>query len=135
MATSNSGFVRKEIVTSFKLHGLSLKTEASKFLTEVLSSVSEVELQDWLDKIVEAVQKQPLISSLVDREVVEIAVQECSEDPSENTDKAFCVINAFKVPRFIYNQDRKKFIPSTSSALSIHADGNSKAELFRERYI
>ena len=43
--------VRGKIVSVFKLHGLSLKTEATKFLTEVLSPLTEVELEDWLDKI------------------------------------------------------------------------------------
>ena len=132
---ANAAFVRKEVVSSFKLHGLSLKTDASKFLTEVLSTVSEVELEDWLEKIVEAVQKQPLHSSLVDRDIVEVAVQECSEDPEEDTDKAFCVIDAFQVPRFIYNPDRKKFIPSPCSDTSLHAQSNSKAELYRQRYV
>lgn len=72
---------RGKIVTAFKLHGLSLKryvkfrkiitetstfnhtsskfSDASRFLGDVLSTVNERELETWLDKIIESVQKQP----------------------------------------------------------------------------
>ena len=124
--------VRGKVVSVFKLSGLSLKSEATKFLTEVLSSVSDVELEDWLDKIVGAVQKQPLKTSLVDRETAELAVEECSPDPDEDSDKAFYIINAFDVPSFTFNPERKRFIPNTRS-LPLHASGEVKAQLFRER--
>ena len=124
--------VRGTIVSAFKLNGLSLKSEATKFLTDVLSSISEEELDDWLDKIVEATQKQPLKSSLVDREIAELAVEECNREPGEESDKAFCIIDAFDVPRFTFNSERKKFIPNNKS-LPLHADSEAKAELFLER--
>lgn len=38
---------------------LSLISEAIKYLTEALQSVSEVELEDALEKIIDAVEKQP----------------------------------------------------------------------------
>ncbi|XP_073247665.1 DNA polymerase epsilon subunit 2-like [Porites lutea] len=126
--------VRGKIVSVFKLHGLSLKTEATKFLTEVLSPLTEVELEDWLDKIVEGVQKQPLSSSLVDREIAEQAVQECSQSSEDDSDKAFTIIDAFSVPRFTFNPDRKKFLPS-SGCVALHSNNaNAKPEVFRERY-
>lgn len=103
--------VRGKIVSTFKLHGLSLKTDASKFLTEVLSPLTEVELEDWLDKIVEGVQKQPLTSSLVDREIAEQAVQECSQSSEEDNDKAFTIIDAFSVPRFTFISGQEKVSP------------------------
>lgn len=34
-------------------------SEAIKYLTEALESVSEVELEDTLEKIIDAVEKQP----------------------------------------------------------------------------
>ena len=121
--------VRGKIVSVFKLHGLSLKTEATKFLTEVLSPLTEVELEDWLDKIVEGVQKQPLSSSLVDREIAEQAVQECSQSSEDDSDKAFTIIDAFSVPRFTFNPDRKKFLPS-NGCVALHSNNaNAKPEV------
>lgn len=37
----------------------SLISEAIKYLTEALQSISEVELEDALEKIIDAVEKQP----------------------------------------------------------------------------
>ncbi|XP_068681901.1 DNA polymerase epsilon subunit 2-like [Montipora foliosa] len=129
-----ASLVRGKIVSVFKLHGLSLKTDATKFLTEVLSPLTEVELEDWLDKIVEGVQKQPLSSSLIDREIVEQAVQECSQRSEDDDDKAFTFIDAFSVPRFTFNLERKKFLPSNGS-VPLHSNNpNAKPEVFRERY-
>ena len=88
--------VRSKIVYVFKLHGLSLKTDATKFLTEVLSPLTEVELEDWLDKIVEGVQKQPLSSSLIDRDIAEQAVQECSQRSEDDDDKAFMTLSMYQ---------------------------------------
>ena len=121
--------VRGKIVSVFKLHGLSLKTDASKFLTEVLSPLTEVELEDWLDKIVEGVQKQPLTSSLVDREIAEQAVNECSQTSEDDSDKAFTIIDAFSVPRFTFNPDRKKFLPSSGSVALHSSNPNAKSEV------
>lgn len=113
----------------FKLHGLSLKTDATKFLTEVLTPLTEVELEDWLDKIVEGVQKQPLSSSLIGREAVEQAVQECSQTSEDDNDKAFTIIDAFSVPKFTFNLDRKKFLPSGGS-FALHSNNpNAKPEV------
>lgn len=38
---------------------LFLVSEATKYLTETLQPVSEVELEDALEKIIDAVEKQP----------------------------------------------------------------------------
>ena len=121
--------VRGKIVYVFKLHGLSLKTDATKFLTEVLSPLTEVELEDWLDKIVEGVQKQPLSSSLIDRDIAEQAVQECSQRSEDDDDKAFTFIDAFDVPRFAFSLERKKFLPSNGSVALHSKNPNSKPEV------
>ena len=74
---------RTKFIKTFKLHGLSLQSEASRFLGDVLSTVSEQDLDGWLDRIIESVQKQPLSSTLISKDALEIAVQECSAQPDE----------------------------------------------------
>uniref|UniRef100_A0A8C0LD00 DNA polymerase epsilon subunit 2 n=1 Tax=Canis lupus dingo TaxID=286419 RepID=A0A8C0LD00_CANLU len=71
--------LRSRMVSAFKLRGLLLRGEAIKYLTEALESISEVELEDALEKIIDAVEKQPLSSNMIERSVVEAAVQECSQ--------------------------------------------------------
>ncbi|KAK2104169.1 hypothetical protein P7K49_018025 [Saguinus oedipus] len=63
--------------------------EAIKYLTEALQSISELELEDKLEKIIDAVEKQPfklkgrVSSNMIERSVVEAAVQECSQSIDE----------------------------------------------------
>ncbi|XP_033639912.1 DNA polymerase epsilon subunit 2-like isoform X2 [Asterias rubens] len=75
----------------------------------------------------------PVTSSLVSMEILKAAVDECNEGEKEENERAFAVIDAFSIPRFTYNQDRKKFIKN-ESVPCIHADAQAKADLFRDRY-
>ncbi|XP_053376311.1 DNA polymerase epsilon subunit 2-like [Mercenaria mercenaria] len=129
--------LKSTITSSFKMHGLSLRSEASRYLVDVFSQVDEEDCQEWLDKIIEIVQKQPLTSSLIDKQICESAVQECNAEQDDESDKIFSVIDAFSVPRFTYQKDRKKFIPNSTLGLPapcLHGNANDKANLFRERY-
>uniref|UniRef100_A0AC11DT31 DNA polymerase epsilon 2, accessory subunit n=1 Tax=Ovis aries TaxID=9940 RepID=A0AC11DT31_SHEEP len=75
--------LRSRALSAFKLRGLMLRGEAVKYLTEALQSINEIELEDALEKIIDAVEKQPLSSNMIERSVVEAAVQECSQSVDE----------------------------------------------------
>ncbi|XP_045655123.1 DNA polymerase epsilon subunit 2 isoform X2 [Ursus americanus] len=129
--------LRSRAVSAFKLRGLLLRSEAIKYLTEALESVSEVELEDTLEKIIDAVEKQPLPSNMIERCVVEAAVQECSQSVDETIEHIFSIIGAFDTPRFVYSSERKKFLPllmTNHPAPNLFGTARDKAELFRERY-
>lgn len=126
--------VRSKILNAFKLHGLSIKSDASKYLTEVLSHLKKSDLEVWLERIIESVQKQPLESTAIDRDIVHIAVQEINQDSEEDNDKVFNLIDAFSTPRYVYNVDRKKFLASKATKPSLHGSAKDKAQMFRERY-
>ncbi|XP_045048610.1 DNA polymerase epsilon subunit 2 isoform X3 [Desmodus rotundus] len=129
--------LRSRALSAFKLRGLLLRGEAIKYLTEALQSVSEAELEDALEKIIDAVEKQPLPSSMIERCVVEAAVQECSQSVDETIEHVFNIIGAFDIPRFVYNSERKKFLPllmTNHPAPNLFGTARDKAELFRERY-
>ncbi|KAL4238277.1 DNA polymerase epsilon subunit 2 [Mactra antiquata] len=119
------------------MHGLSLRSDASKYMTDVFTQVDEGECQEWLDKIIEIIQKQPLTSTLISKVICETAVQECNAEHDDESDKVFTVIDAFSVPRFTYKKDRKKFIPNSTLGIPppcLHGNAENKANLFRERY-
>ena len=126
--------VRSKIFSSFKLNGLSLRSDASKYLVEVLSHLNKSEFEIWLERVVESVQKQPLESTAIDKEIVEAAVQEINQNSEEDNDKVFNLIDAFNTPRFVYNSDRKKFLPSQNVKAALHGTAKDKADMFRERY-
>ncbi|KAK3538015.1 hypothetical protein QTP70_027365 [Hemibagrus guttatus] len=132
--------VCKNLVATYRKHLTSVianKGEASKYLVEALEAVSEVELEDVIERILDAVEKQPLSSSMVELSVAETAVQDCSQSCDETIDNVFNIIGAFDVPRFIYSTERKKFVPismTSHSVPSVCGQARDKAELFRERY-
>ncbi|TKC42248.1 hypothetical protein EI555_003916 [Monodon monoceros] len=129
--------LRSRALSAFKLRGLLLRGEAIKYLTEALQSINEVELEDALEKIIDAVEKQPLSSNMIERSVVEAAVQECSQSVDETVEHIFNIIGAFDIPRLVYNSERKKFLPllmTNHPAPNLFGTARDKAELFRERY-
>ena len=130
----DSKLARSKILSSFKINGLTLRSDASKYLNEVLSHLKKSDFEIWLERIIESIQKQPLASTAVNREVVETAVHEINEDNEEDNDKFFNLIDAFSIPRFVYNAERNKFIISSNMNPMLHGSSKDKAEIFRERY-
>ncbi|XP_033014738.1 DNA polymerase epsilon subunit 2 isoform X1 [Lacerta agilis] len=130
--------LRGKVGAAFKMHGLLLRAEATKYLTEALQTVNEVELEDMIESIIDAVEKQPLSCNMIERAMVEVAVQECSQSLDETMEHIFNIIGAFDIPRYVYNSERKKFLPFSMtghSAPNLFGSARDKAELFRERYI
>ncbi|NXY10707.1 DPOE2 polymerase, partial [Pteruthius melanotis] len=111
--------------------------DALKYLTEAFQSTSEGELDDIIENVIDAVEKQSLSSNMIEQPTVEAAVQECSRAPDEAIENVFNIIGAFDIPRYIYNSERKKFLPLSMTDLpgpSLVGTARDKAELFRERY-
>uniref|UniRef100_A0A8C0F9C0 DNA polymerase epsilon subunit n=1 Tax=Bubo bubo TaxID=30461 RepID=A0A8C0F9C0_BUBBB len=107
------------------------------YLTEALQSVNEVELDDVIENVIDAVEKQPLSSNMIEQSTVEAAVQECSQASDETIENVFNIIGAFDIPRYIYNSERKKFLPLSMTNFpvpNLFGTARDKAELFRERY-
>nr|XP_061798267.1 DNA polymerase epsilon subunit 2-like [Nerophis lumbriciformis] len=129
--------MKSRVCSDFKMRGLILRPEATKYLVEVLDSVRPSELDDIIERVLDAVEKQPLSSSTIELSVVENAVQDCSQSCDDATSNIFNVIGAFDVPRYIYNAERKKFVPinmTNHPTPGLCGVARDKAELFRERY-
>ena len=129
----DSARIRNKIVSAFKINGLSLRSDASSLLVDVLSEVENEDFRKWLEKIIDTVQKQPLTTSFITKELVETAINECREGGDEEGDKIFNIIDAFKIRRFAYNQERKKFIQNPEKN-SLHGKADDKTDMFLERY-
>ncbi|CAL1538535.1 unnamed protein product [Lymnaea stagnalis] len=129
--------LKNNIVSAFKMHGLTLRSEASRYIVEVLAPVAENDRGQWLDRIIEIIQKQSLSSAMIGKEICESAVQECNNEQNDDSDSIFNVIDAFSVPRFTYVRERKKFIPDSNldkAAPSLHGPPSDKGTMFRDRY-
>ena len=126
--------LRKRLLSSFKLQGFSLKSDALSYLVDVLTPYSySTELDDILDRVIEAAQQQDLKSAILGRDIIEKAVDECNEASDNDTEKALVVIDAFSIPAFTYNSDKKKFFPKKGSS-NLYGGAADKAALWKERY-
>ncbi|XP_025022094.1 DNA polymerase epsilon subunit 2, partial [Python bivittatus] len=130
--------IRTRRQTRWPGHVHTMVREAAKYLTEALQAANEVELEDMIENIIDAVEKQSLSCNMVERPMVEAAVLECSKSLDEAIEHNFNIIGAFDIPRYIYNSERKKFLPLSMTnhpAPNLFGSARDKAELFRERYI
>ncbi|XP_008309347.1 DNA polymerase epsilon subunit 2 [Cynoglossus semilaevis] len=129
--------IKNKVSSGFKMRGLILRPEASKYLVEMLESVNAIDLDDVIEKVLDAVEKQPLSSNMIELDVVKIAVQDCTQSCDETIDTVFNIIGAFDIPRYIYSVERKKFMSISMTrhpTPSLCGLARDKAELFRERY-
>jgi len=123
---------QKRIVNGFKLQGLSLRGDAAHLLVKHMSSCQDDrEVDKIVDKILDALRQQNLKSTLVNKAAIEAALVECSE--SDGGENPLVVIDAFSIPRFYYNAERKKFIPGPKD-LPLFGAAKEKTAIFRERY-
>lgn len=123
---------QRRIIKNFKFQGLSLRGDATALLVEhVCSCKEEKDVDKSLDKILDALRQQNLKSSLIDRTAIEAAIAECSE--TSETTNPLVVIDAFSVPRYSYNSERKKFTPGPKN-LPLFGAAKEKTAVFRERY-
>ena len=127
--------LRARVINNFKLQGLLLRSDATSLLVEVLSPHQErQDIDDVIDHIIEAVQKQPLETSLVTKAIVEVAIEECNETTDADVEKALMIIDAFSVPKFAYNPEQKKFLPVPLASLKLHSGAEDKGAVFKDRY-
>ena len=123
---------QRRIITNFKLQGLSLRGDAASLLVKHVSSCKdEKDVDKTVDKILDALRQQNLKNSLIDKTAIAAAIAECTE--SNETENPLTVIDAFSVPRYLYNAERKKFIPG-SKDLPLFGTSKDKTAVFRERY-
>ncbi|KAJ4426622.1 hypothetical protein ANN_26420, partial [Periplaneta americana] len=114
-------------------------SDACSLLVSQLMPVDEAEHDEWLEKVAEYVQKQSLASPIVAKEHIELAIQDCIRSGPDETETVLNVINAFEVPRFVYNLERKKFLKVNADSVhnaapQLFDSPLAKANLFRDRY-
>ncbi|KTF92937.1 hypothetical protein cypCar_00048624 [Cyprinus carpio] len=67
--------VKLKVSAGFKMRGLILRPESSRFLLRVLESVSEADLEEVLERILDAVEKQPCMLYLTLLYLTSLSVQ------------------------------------------------------------
>ena len=65
-----------EIQRAFKMYGFQLRIDACKHLENLLSALDSSEWREWIDKVLDVLQrKSDLQSSMVDKDVLDQVIQ------------------------------------------------------------
>ena len=74
--TVNRSKLKNEIQKAFKMYGFQLRIDACKHLEELLSPLDSSEWREWIDKVLDVLQrKSDLQSSMVDKDVLNKVIQ------------------------------------------------------------
>ena len=96
--------LKNEIQQAFKMYGFQLRIDACKHLEGLLIALHSSEWREWIDKVLDVLQKKSdLESSMVDKDILDKVIQVSSyskfffskSDPKE----IFCYNNYFSNPR------------------------------------
>ena len=80
-----------------------------QFCNQLLTELTEVALHEKVTNYT-LFSVDSVASSLVSMETLKAAIDECNEGEKEESERAFAIIDAFTVPRFTYDHERKKFL-------------------------
>lgn len=142
MSTRRAGMV--QVFT--RKYSLSLTTEAIAFLDNILDkhNIPDDEVQESLEHIAKAYMKRDDATSIVSTEILERiydmmqlgadggATQDV-DDEDVNPDHYLHIINAFEMPWWIFNSDRKAFEKAPNKP-GIGGSPASRAQFLRDRY-
>lgn len=133
MATDKAK-LKHTVVSRFKVSGFFLKSDSADYLTELLEPLSQDERVKWLKQILSYIQQQGIKSLNIERHHLEAAIRDCTNEGLLEGETVFDVINAFEVPRFKYDPERKRFNIDKSRERSVLAPVTMKSEYLQDRY-
>ncbi|XP_042224054.1 DNA polymerase epsilon subunit 2-like [Homarus americanus] len=125
---------KSHVINLFKLHGLAVRSDGAKYLCELLDPLPKDEHDEWIEKVIDAVQKLPISSTLISKEHIHKAAQEVGTSENDDIENLLQIVDIYKVPKLMYNLERKKFVLAPTRARDLHGDASDKAALFRDRY-
>ncbi|KAG7167785.1 DNA polymerase epsilon subunit 2-like [Homarus americanus] len=124
---------KSHVINLFKLHGLAVRSDGAKYLCELLDPLPKDEHDEWIEKVIDAVQKLPISSTLISKEHIHKAAQEVGTSENDDIENLLQIVDIYKVPKLMYNLERKKFVLAPTRARDLHGDASDKAALFRDR--
>ena len=95
--------LKNEIQQAFKMYGFQLRIDACKHLEGLLIALHSSEWREWIDKVLDVLQKKSdLESSMVDKDILDKVIQVSSYSKfffQNQIQKKFCYNNYFSNPR------------------------------------
>ncbi|KAF7035474.1 hypothetical protein CFC21_046349 [Triticum aestivum] len=136
-----SAAMRKKLQRKFRLRGFTLKVDALEEAAAFLARFPDAE-DEALDLLLDELDKEPLKSSILDRDAVRRVVSllveaeeavDAASPSATSVQSALRVVDSFVVPRFHYDPIKKVFYEHTGR-LALHGEAGDKAALYRDRY-
>ncbi|KAL3316647.1 DNA polymerase epsilon subunit 2 [Cichlidogyrus casuarinus] len=100
--------LRQKLCKDFKLHGLTLEPQASKYITSIFERIDQSKHDKVIGRLINTLLGLNLESTKVTKEQCEEAVNSCK---AERTDELRVVnlIDSYQTPKFCYDPEIKKF--------------------------
>ncbi|EGD72114.1 hypothetical protein PTSG_00131 [Salpingoeca rosetta] len=125
----------------FKTSGLLLQRPARELLQDALSAVAREQdfahVQKALSLVLDNINTLTLKSNAIDRDTMEQVLSALNNSGGTTSvldrTKMFQIVNAFEVPAFDYDPDKKRFLPH-KTAPTLAADADAKSAMFRHRF-
>uniref|UniRef100_A0A336M4A5 DNA polymerase epsilon subunit n=1 Tax=Culicoides sonorensis TaxID=179676 RepID=A0A336M4A5_CULSO len=127
--------IKHMVSTKFKVSGFFIKSDSAEYLAGMLLPLNVDDRNKWLKDILSHIQQQGTNSLHIERDHLDLAIRDCTNKGLDENETIFSVISAFEVPRFKYNEDRKKFTIDSESTRSFIADCSMKSQYIRDRYV
>lgn len=137
--------VKQQIVRIFtKKYNLTVRADAVKYLETVCHEhdLHPSQIGEALEHVVTEYIKQDDYATIVETDALKQILEQLKTadslddeqigDADIDIDRYFSVVNAFDMPRVVFDPDRKNF--DTDNAGSIIADADGKAAMYRDRY-
>ncbi|XP_055697195.1 DNA polymerase epsilon subunit 2 [Phlebotomus papatasi] len=125
--------IRRLIISTFKLCGYTIRS-GCPFLVEELAKIPQEDHRKLLEDMCDHVQRQNLSAPVLEQQHLELAFKESQNYGLNESETVFSVIpDAFAIPSFVYDSERKKFLPS-GQVRSLLGDSGAKGECLRNRY-
>lgn len=124
------------LFSAFKMRGLSLRNDARKYLADIFRHINEVERENWIDVLLDEIDKRSLTSNIIDTEILQSVIHE-GITVGTSQDKLLTIINAFDVPRYSYDVEKKRFVDYTKddvNSSTVLTPASHRAKVFQERY-
>ncbi|CAH2242217.1 jg25150 [Pararge aegeria aegeria] len=125
---------RSEVNNAFKLSGFTMRREASIFVAEQLVALSQQERKKMIDKLIAHLLHQCLSQPVLEKQHLEVAYRECSSSGLEETETVLNIIDAFNIPKLIYDNERKRFSKDVNAVNHLYPEPKWKAQFLIDRY-
>eukprot|EP01112_Ceratiomyxa_fruticulosa_P022380 TRINITY_DN8173_c0_g2_i1.p1 TRINITY_DN8173_c0_g2~~TRINITY_DN8173_c0_g2_i1.p1 ORF type:complete len:559 (+),score=89.64 TRINITY_DN8173_c0_g2_i1:155-1831(+) len=124
--------LKQDITKTFKrVGGLSFQADALEHLIKIIKQQGDPSLAE---RVLQAIDKNKLHSFILNKASIESAIDIVLKNESIESIDEECikVIDAFDIPKWVYDDTRKCFQLETS--VSLHGDASSKIDVFRNRF-